>query len=329
MLKPICVRLPNWVGDACMTLPALQLLRAAGHRYVLVGKPWARDLLAGLEPAHFIALQGSLSENRRELRQQLQQLASRAPIAPPGRWRGVTFPDSFSSALLFRLAGVQAAGFRDDGRSLLLRWPIQKPRRPLHVVESYFYLVRTALQRWGHNHDLPLAPAPSLDLPLLPAHEQAAQSVRRQAGLDEKRFVLISPTATGLHQGRIKTWSHYDELATSLKAEGWPVVMCPPPQEIDVAKAAAPHAQVLPSLPLGAYAALARQSALVICNDSGSSHVAAAAGAPLLTLFGVTNPERTRPWSPTASCLGREGQWPSLEEVLSAARQQLHEPAAH
>ncbi len=323
MLKPLCVRLPNWVGDACMTLPALELLRAAGLRYVLVGKPWARDLLAGLDPVDFVALTGSLRDDRRQLRQHLRQLAKRSPIAPPGPWRGLSFPDSFSSALLLRMAGVKAAGYRDDGRSLLLRWPISKPRHECHVVESYFHLARTALGRWGHDVDPHATPAPALRLPLLPAHEQAAHSARQQAGLAENGFVLISPTATGLHHGRIKTWSHYGALTTRLQAEGWPVVMCPPPQEVDDAKAAAPDAQLLPALPLGAYAALARQSALVICNDSGSSHVAAAAGASLLTLFGVTRPARTRPWSPAAICLGDDGHWPALDTVLATALQHL------
>src|SRR5690606_24729104 len=104
-----------------------------------------------------------------------------------------------------------------------------------------------------------------------------------------------------------------------LKAAGWAVAMCPPPSEVDSAREAVPSAHVLPSLPLGAYAALTRLAALVICNDSGTSHVAAAAESRQLTLFGVTNPQRTRPWSPHAVWLGEENRWPTLDEVSECA----------
>jgi len=63
----------------------------------------------------------------------------------------------------------------------------------------------------------------------------------------------------------------------------------------------------------------------VICNDSGVSHVAAAAAARELTLFGVTRPGRTGPWSPRAVCIGAENAWPSPEEVVQQAETLLHE----
>ncbi|MFP3711876.1 heptosyltransferase, partial [Paraburkholderia sp. SIMBA_009] len=51
----------------------------------------------------------------------------RALGAEGRRARGLLLPDSLSSALVFRLAGVPSAGYRDDGRSFLLRWPVAKP----------------------------------------------------------------------------------------------------------------------------------------------------------------------------------------------------------
>src|SRR5690606_4116260 len=68
MLQPVCVRLPNWVGDACMALPALHLLSRAGYSLVLAGRPWARDLLAGLPHTDFIALEGPLRRDAQRLR---------------------------------------------------------------------------------------------------------------------------------------------------------------------------------------------------------------------------------------------------------------------
>src|SRR5690606_33068921 len=191
-------------------------------------------------------------------------------------FRGVCFPDSISSALVFRLAGIRAGGYRDEGRSLLLKWPVNKPSSAIHVVESYFHLARTLLLKWGLPATLPDTPGSTLDLPLTPAHEHAADATLDRAAFD-RPFVLLSPTATGLHRGRVKSWPHYEALARDLKASGWAGAVCPPPSEIDSARTAVPSAHVLPSLPFGAYAALTRRAALVICNDSGTSHIAAAA----------------------------------------------------
>ncbi|WP_262356629.1 glycosyltransferase family 9 protein, partial [Bordetella pertussis] len=45
--------------------------------------------------------------------------------------------------------------------------------------------------------------------------------------------------------------------------------------EVAEARRNAPSATLLPPLGLGAFAALAQRAALVVCNDSGVSHVAA------------------------------------------------------
>ena len=44
----VLCRLPNHVGDCCMTLPALRLLEASGFTPMLTGKRWAEDLMSGM-----------------------------------------------------------------------------------------------------------------------------------------------------------------------------------------------------------------------------------------------------------------------------------------
>ena len=55
----VLVRLPNHVGDACMALPALHLLRDAGLRCALVGRGWGDSLLEGMH-LHYVTIQGRL-----------------------------------------------------------------------------------------------------------------------------------------------------------------------------------------------------------------------------------------------------------------------------
>lgn len=288
-----------------MALPALHRLREAGYPLILVGRSWARDLLSGLEASQFIAIEGRLREDIGQVRRALGGT----------RHDGICFPDSLSSAALFRLSGVRTGGYRDDGRSLLLTWPVRKPAGQVHAVQSYFHLAQSVLSAWGIGPTR-IEPGPDLHLPITSGHTLTARTVLARSGL-ARPFVLLSPTATGLHRGRVKSWPHYEALAQHLLARGLAVAVCPPPNEVDLARATTPSAQVLPSLPLGAYAALTREAALVVCNDSGTSHVAAAAGARQLTLFGVTQPWRTRPWSQSARWIGEDTGWPSLETVTA------------
>lgn len=314
------VRLPNWVGDVCMSLPSLALLLSTGLPVTVCARPWAQDLLAAYPLAGFVPMSGSWRTDRAAVRQHLKQ--SRTVRA-----RGLLLPDSLSSALVFRFAGIPCAGYRDDGRSLILRWPCRKPAEPLHAVLSWHHLTRYALRQW----QLPVTeaePAPELDWLAAPAHESQAEQAMAQAGLSRQGFVLIAPTATGLHKGRVKAWSGFDSLSRSLQARGLTVVMAPPAAEQQAARAAAPTAQLLPPLGLGAFACLTRAARLVVCNDSGVSHLAAAARARQVTLFGVTDPARTGPWSNQALRLGRMNAWPSAPEVLSTALASMDIPPA-
>ena len=63
---------------------------------------------------------------------------------------------------------------------------------------------------------------------------------------------------------------------------------------------------------------------MVIANDSGISHVAAAVGARQITLIGVTDPKRTGPWNPNAVVLGKENCWPTEDEVITKIKELVH-----
>lgn len=276
---------------------------------MICARPWARDLLSGFGEHDFLPMQGSAKENWLRVRAHRKRLVDNKRTT-----RGLSLPDSLSSAAVFRLAGIPTAGYRDDGRSFLLKWPIAKPSVPMHAVQSWYNLTRLALQSW----ELPVGneqPSDRLNLPITQAQRAVTDDMLRTAGLSNTPFTLIAPTATGLHKGKIKVWPHFDRLTRSLQARGHIVVMCPPPNEIDEAQRNAPTARLLPSIPLGAFAALTTRAELVVCNDSGVSHIAAASNAKQLSLFGVTSPSRTGPWSPDATCLGNEGNWPTVEDV--------------
>ncbi len=310
--EPILIRLPNWVGDVCMCLPVIARLQSLGIEISICARPWAKDLLAGMDIDSFIPVTGKFAKDLKTLRAWHQ--------AHPKYNKALLLPDSLSSALLFKLAGLVSAGYKDDGRSLLLSWAFKKPQPRPHAAQSWFNLSEQALKDWKVIKEAQEIPA-NLALPLTPQQQQLANQAIDHAGLTEGSFVLIAPTAIGLHKGQIKVWPHFDALTRHLQGLGLPVIMCPPPAEQVAALVAAPTAQLIAPLGLGPFAALTRQAKLVICNDSGVSHICAAAGANQLTLFGVTDPQRTGPWTPHSVNLGQNGHWPALQDVIERVQQ--------
>lgn len=293
-----------------MTLPALRLLEASGFTPMLTGKRWAEDLMSGMS-WRFDPIEGHVTEDLQRIRYISNHLGPR-PL-------GLLFPNSFSSALLFSIGRVRNAGFPTDGRRLLLEKVVEEPA-PMHEVERFFRLAHGAIKAWGGTPAWDEVPE-ELGMKLLARHEAAARNLMTQYNIPEK-FVLLAPIARGLHHGKEKQWKHFNELCTPLRKKGLEPIIFPSVREEEANKKACPDATILPPTTLGNYAALAKRAQLVIANDSGISHVAAAVGTKQITLLGVTDPTRTRPWNKNAICLGDSNKgWPTLEEVLEVINQ--------
>ena len=308
----VLCRLPNHVGDCCMTLPALRLLEASGFTPMLTGKRWAEDLMSGMG-WRFDPIEGHVTEDLHRIRYISNHLGPR-PL-------GMLFPNSFSSALLFSIGRVRNAGFPTDGRRFLLDKVVEEPGT-MHEVERFFRLAHGAIKAWGGTPAWDSVPE-ELGMRLLARHEAAARNLMAEHGIPEN-FALLAPIARGLHHGKEKQWKHFNELCGPLRDMGIEPIVFPSVREEEANHAACPNARILPPTTLGNYAALAKRARIVIANDSGISHVAAAVSANQITLLGVTDPARTRPWNSKAVCLGNSTDgWPSLEQVLAALKDSL------
>ena len=309
----VLCRLPNHVGDCCMTLPALRLLEASGFTPMLTGKRWAEDLMSGMG-WRFDPIEGHVTEDLHRIRYISNHLGPR-PL-------GLLFPNSFSSAPLFSIGRVRNAGFPTDGRRFLLDKVVEEPGT-MHEVERFFRLAHGAIKAWGGTPAWDSVPE-ELGMRLLARHEAAARNLMAEHDIPEN-FALLAPIARGLHHGKEKQWKHFNELCGPLRDMGIEPIVFPSVREEEANHAACPNARILPPTTLGNYAALAKRARIVIANDSGISHVAAAVSANQITLLGVTDPARTRPWNSKAVCLGNNTDgWPSLDEVLSALTRSLN-----
>jgi heptosyltransferase II len=311
--RPLIVRLRNWVGDVTLALPTLQRLADAGYDLHLVGKAWAADLLAG----HGWPVQ-VLAKTRAERVSQLRGLRRAAFAADPlaaRRLNALCLPDSFSSALDFRLAGLRALGHAHEGRSLLLGRAVRRTRG-VHELAVYWALGDALL---GEQAPLPA----QLGLCPTPAHCAQAQALRAAHGI-EPDCIVICPFAGGTWNKQDKTWPDFAAfVAHDLPALGRHIVVCPGPGEEQIAREQFPSATLLPGVGLGAYAALLSEAALMISNDTGPGHMAAAVGTPLISVQGPSDPALWRPWGSNVHLLGGHGAWPDRADVLDTARELL------
>ncbi|MCU0968816.1 MAG: heptosyltransferase [Rubrivivax sp.] len=306
--RPLIVRLRNWVGDVTLGVPALQRLADAGYALQLVGRGWARDLLAG--HGWHVHVQ---PKPMRERVAQLRALAHEARTRDPGfdrRLNAVCFPYSLSSALEMRLAGLRAIGHAQEGRSLLLARRLPRPRG-VHELQVYWDLASALL---GEAAPLPA----TIGLRVAPGAAESAAALRREHGI-APGYVVICPFAGGTWAGGDKTWPAFPEFAAEdLAALGRDVLVCPGPGEEGVARDRFPRAVRLEGVRLGVYAALLRDAALMVSNDTGPGHLAAAVGTPLVSVLGPSDPALWHAWGPRVTLLGGAGSWPSRDEVRAA-----------
>ena len=221
--------------------------------------------------------------------------------------------NSFSSAYEAWLARLRPVGFRQDGRGWLLSQAVAQPRDAIHE-STRFWRLAEALTGSGK-------PQPAqLRLQVAPLAQQAADALLAQRALGGD-FACIVPFATGTLNGRDKAWPAFAPFARWLRQK-LPVVVVPGPGEVDAARAAYPDAVAFEGVDLGVYAGILRRARLVVANDTGPAHIAAAVGAPLLSVFGPTDAVRYRPWGSHVT-IAQQAPWPTLEQVSAADRRLL------
>lgn len=306
--RPLICRIRNFIGDVVLLIPALERLQRAGYELHLVGKPWATSLLEAYDwpitryPKTFLERRATLKQVTAPLRL--------IDATFDARVNAITFATSFSSALDMRTSGLKPFGYAVEGRSVLL-----KKSAPIiygeHAIDSYWRLTSQFL-----NDQTP--PPDAVKLRISSAADRLASTALASAGVRPGYAVLV-PFAGGTFEKLDKKWPHFKALAEALAATGRDIVMAPGPDEMDAARAVCPTAKLLPKLELGPYAAVMRDSALTISNDTGPGHMAASVGGNLLSVLGPTKVEQWGPRGASVTVVQRYPEWPSADAVTARA----------
>jgi heptosyltransferase I len=192
-----------------------------------------------------------------------------------------------------------------------------------------------------HTHALDwyLAVLPPLGVPVhknftwLPERTEIAAAVNSKLKTQNSKLILLQPGARWLN----KRWpiQHFSELVRSLAIK-FPEAQFAVLGGKDDAPLGETIAQAAPEKVLNLCGATSlpemvewvRRGDLLITNDTGPMHVAAALGKPLIALFGPTEPHRTGPYGqlenvlrldlPCSPCLKSDCAYEKTNECLRA-----------
>jgi heptosyltransferase-2 len=197
--------------------------------------------------------------------------------------RGVLLPPSFSSALMFRLGGVtRLRGLPTDSRTLLLDdiVPIERVRQ--HRVSLYHELVT------GER-------SAEAATPVLPLPTALRDQARALAGAGQRPIVALFPGSNA----PARRWpeERFAGVARGLGERGATVVVLGARGEADLARRVAGDVAInlagRTTLPV--LAALLGECDILVTNDSGPMHLAAAAGTRVLVVSGPADTRETGP----------------------------------
>ncbi len=286
---------PSWVGDMVMAQSLFMTIqqRYPGALIDVVAPKWSGDLL-GRMPEVNDYIEMPLGQGQFELG--VRYRLGRA-LQQRGYDQAIIIPRSWKSAVVPAAARVpQRTGYRGEMRYGLLNdiRPLDK-RVLTQTVQRYVAL--------GLADGAPLPPA-TIPQPHLKIDQvNQAVLVARFALDGDAPVVGFMP---GAEYGPAKCWpiEYYGALASRLIAEGYRVWLFGSPKDRASCRGIAEIAPQVIDLSgktaLVDVVDLIALCKLVVCNDSGLMHIAAATGRHVVALYGSSTPDYTPPLTSSA-----------------------------
>jgi len=300
MTDSILIYAPSWVGDAVMSLGALRVLRKkfTDERMVVLTRPSVQELYDSCDEVDETILYDPMGLDKGALGfcRAVSRLRKRSFE------KCVLFPNAFRAAAIVTAAGISERwGYGTESRSFLLTKHVPQAPRPFGRHQAFFYL--DLISQLGIDVD---GIVPDIHLtPTKPMRERARKILQHE-GWKGEPLIGVHPGATN---NRAKLWntSRYAEVAHRIAdVSGAKIVVLGGPSESSLAKEIS---EEIPSrltlmlqgkTSLGELMGVLPELALIVTNDSGPMHLAAALEVPTVAVFGPTDPRETGPLSKVA-----------------------------
>jgi heptosyltransferase-2 len=293
----IMVRATNWVGDAVMTLPALEAIRENfPHSSITVlGKPWMLPLLEKHPAVDRVII---LRKKGRYLKDFFEVIRVVREIRKQGFDLAVLFQNAFEAALLAYLGGAAfRLGYNTEGRGFLLSHRVIRNDEVLKVHQVEYYLSILRAMGWkAASRD----PSLYVDKKYL----NDARRIMESNGIKKGDFLIgLSP---GAIFGEAKRWpSERFARIGDWAVERWgaKVVVLGSEKEMDICRGLSDFMENRPvnlcgRTSLGEAMGVISRCRFFVTNDSGLMHMAAALSVPTVAVFGSTDPVATGPCGP-------------------------------
>lgn len=294
----VLVIAPSWVGDAILSEPLIASLRAAPGEPAaidVVAPPWCGPVYARMRGIGRI-IDAPAAHGQFALRERRQLgIALRAARYT----RAYVLPNTWKSALVPWFARIPVRiGYRGEARYGLLTEARNLDARAMpQLVTRYAGLAHTDA-------------APPREPPEPVLVPDAANLAAAMHALELTRAKPIAVLCPGAEYGPAKRWpaEHFADIARRFADDGYAVWILGSPNDKTAAAAliaalgtTGPAVRDLTGrTDLGTAIDLMSIASIVVSNDSGLMHAAAAVRAPLVALFGSSSPAYTPPLSDTA-----------------------------
>ena len=287
-----------------MTVPALRELRRVlpSARITMASRGWAKGIFDG---ADFVDDFMNLDRERRNpvsfAHQAREWKKRRFDLA-------IIFPNAFEPALLSFAARVPIrVGYATDRRGALLTNPLAVPAWRGQRHEVFYYLnIIAEVERLFYGTARLEHETPSPELEISSQRKREARALLQNRGLRLDRPVIaLCPGSTN---SRAKRWpsDRFAALGDMLSREAnSEILLIGSPEDSGVANETASMMRSRPIVMAGETTLAESAAVLSICdllvtNDTGPAHLAAAVGCPVVVIFGPTDPVTTRPFSEAA-----------------------------
>lgn len=228
-----------------------------------------------------------------------EQLVAYTALGCLGFDVGIDFQGHSKTALCLRLARprVRVSARATDAFAARLNPIPLRLEEGVHEVEHYRNLLRhLGVEDWPERPIMPPRP-PS---PLPPGRWATIQT---GAGVEDKRYPA-------------EAWA---EVARKLKAAGFQVAAIGAARDPKLPEDAA--MDLVGRLDLHQAMAAVEAGAVHLAADTGTGHIAAALGVPVVSVFGRTDPRSYRPWTDQGRVLRRDADpaATTVDDVIAAA----------